>query len=459
MRFLKEHYPLLILLVLALATRFLFLWYPSEVVFDEVHFGKFVSAYSTGKYYFDIHPPLGKLMIAGFGKIMGVQPGAAFERIGEKADQKELLVLRFLPALFGVLLVLLIYQLAQALGASKRAAFLAGFLVLFDNAFLVEAKFILVDTFLLVFGFSAILFFLLARKQVLFWRQTILYILAAVFAGLSFSIKWTGLAFWGVIVAFIIFDTLADFFRKHRLPLHTSMLKGMARLLIFCVVPFLVYLLAFVVHFQALSLSGPGDAFMSVDFQKTLSGNQISQEIKPLPFWSKFRELNEKMYFYNSTLKSNHSDASKWYQWPLGRNSVWYWHEVDGDIVGNIHLLANPVVLFATLLGVFWGIWKLLRERKYAIFLLIFGYFASLLPFMFVSRVAFLYHYLPALTFAILLFSLISDRFFEKRSPRLYFRFLGLILLVFLIISPLSYGFPMSRVESNYYRLLVQLFH
>ena len=34
-----------------------------QVVFDEYHFGKFVNGYITGEYFFDIHPPLGKLLL------------------------------------------------------------------------------------------------------------------------------------------------------------------------------------------------------------------------------------------------------------------------------------------------------------------------------------------------------------------------------------------------------------
>ena len=62
---------LLLLTLLALATRFYNLAHPAEIVFDEQHFGKFISAYLTGEYFFDIHPPLGKLMIAGVAKLAG----------------------------------------------------------------------------------------------------------------------------------------------------------------------------------------------------------------------------------------------------------------------------------------------------------------------------------------------------------------------------------------------------
>jgi dolichyl-phosphate-mannose--protein O-mannosyl transferase len=57
--------------------------WPAQVVFDEVHFGKFVNGYITGRYFFDIHPPLGKLLIALVAYSYGYDGTQPFDHIGE----------------------------------------------------------------------------------------------------------------------------------------------------------------------------------------------------------------------------------------------------------------------------------------------------------------------------------------------------------------------------------------
>lgn len=48
-----------------------------------------------------------------------------------------------------------------------------------------------------------------------------------------------------------------------------------ARAIGLILIPFVVYLSFFYVHFAILTKSGPGDTFMSPQFQETLAGNEL----------------------------------------------------------------------------------------------------------------------------------------------------------------------------------------
>lgn len=64
----------ILLSVLSFLTRFYKLELPAAVVFDEFHFYKFVSMYRKKLHLFDIHPPLGKLILLLGGYIGNFNP-------------------------------------------------------------------------------------------------------------------------------------------------------------------------------------------------------------------------------------------------------------------------------------------------------------------------------------------------------------------------------------------------
>lgn len=458
--YLKKERLTILLLFLALASRFLFLSYPSEVVFDEVHFGKFVSAYFTQEYYFDIHPPLGKMMIAGFAKIAGLDfggrtPDAIFSQIGDQMDKNALFVLRFLPALFGALFVVLIYKLLLLFGLSRNSAFLGASLVIFENSFLSQSKFILVDIFLMFFGFSALYFFMLSRKYADFNAKNVLFLVfSSTFAAMAFSVKWTGLSFLGIILVWIFIS-----FLKNR-PKKFSRL--LAKGVIFTIIPLLVYLYIFYIHFALLPKSGFGNGYMSPAFQKTLSGNSILENVSPLNFGQKFIELNSAMYTYNKNITAQHPFSSKWYQWPLGQKPIWYWSKNLGTSEQNLYLLGNPIVWLLVLISAFFPIFALIipkirKKLPKTIFILLFAYFANLLPYIFIGRVTFLYHYLPSLTFGIIIFSILADKLIVKFRLAIYLTVFIFALAAFAAVLPLTYGFPLPSSVISAYRAILKL--
>src|SRR3989344_2078192 len=296
---------LLIITLLSATTHFAFFSYPNQTVFDEVHFGKFISGYYTHEYYFDIHPPLGKLVVAGFAKIFDFKPdlpdgkaGFSFAQICEKFHVEKYLALRFLPSLAGALLPVVIFLLALQLKFTPIGAFVAGFLVAIENALIVQTHFILMDGFLLIFGFLTLLFYFKLRYTLHASRYKILM---AIFGGLTISIKWTGLTFLALP---LIIETWS--YLKNR-----SFERFIRQLIFFVIIPLMIYFSVFALHFSLLTKPGPGDAFMSPNFRKE---NVVK----------KFVELNIQMYQSNQRLTATHPYGSRWYSWPFMARPIFY---------------------------------------------------------------------------------------------------------------------------------------
>lgn len=66
---------------------------------------------------------------------------------------------------------------------------------------------------------------------------------------------------------------------RRRLTMQEVMNHFWARAVGLILVPTIVYLFWFYVHFAILTHSGPGDDFMSTEFQETLKGNTMADGI------------------------------------------------------------------------------------------------------------------------------------------------------------------------------------
>jgi dolichyl-phosphate-mannose-protein mannosyltransferase len=432
---------------LAVVTRLVAITHPRAIVFDEVYFREFALRYLDGSFFFDIHPPLGKLLLAGWAKLLGISAAVP------SADP--VVALRVLPALAGAALVAVFYLFLRELTASRRVATFGAALLLLDNAILVESRLILVDSMLLLFGLSALTCYLAARRHTgrAHW---ILLTAAAVLAGMAASTKWTGLTTLGVIG----FAWLARTLRQR-----VSWRLALPQTVILLAVPALVYVGTFALHFQLLPHSGPGDAFMSQRFQSTLAGNPQYDPAAQVSFTDKFIELNLALRDYNLSLdNSTHPYSSHWLSWPVLQRPVYYW--TGTSTTGEheyIYLLGNPVIWWGLLAGVV--VVALAWTRNPARFdrhrgsmaLLGLAWVANYLPFVLIRRPMFLYHYFFAFLFCLAAVSIglgllagwmTEDKkvwqFPSRRSAAIYGGILALALAGFVFFAPISFGLPLS---------------
>lgn len=269
--------------VLAFVTRFWGISHPNEVVFDEVHFGKFASYYLERTYFFDVHPPFAKLLFAFMGWLVGYNGHFHFENIGDSYIDNKVpyVAFRALPAILGALTVSVSYLIMWESGYSVPACVLAAGLVLFDNAHIGQTRLILLDATLVLAMACSLLFYIKFYKlrHEPFSRKWWKWLILTGFAlSCDISTKYVGLFAFVTIGSAVVIDLweLLDIKRPGGVISLPSFGKHFAaRVVGLIVLPFLFYLFWFQVHFAVLSRSGPGDDFMSPEFQETLSDNAM----------------------------------------------------------------------------------------------------------------------------------------------------------------------------------------
>lgn len=102
--------------------------------FDELHYGRYVSLYAKGIFFFDAHPPLGKQLLYLAGYAANYDGNFTFDKIGsEYTENVPIRALRLVPALAGSLLVGVTYKLMLYVSLYQWSAILAALLVLFGN--------------------------------------------------------------------------------------------------------------------------------------------------------------------------------------------------------------------------------------------------------------------------------------------------------------------------------------
>ncbi|EPT00756.1 hypothetical protein FOMPIDRAFT_1162813 [Fomitopsis schrenkii] len=276
-----------ILTILSFAFRFYKINHPDQVVFDEVHFGKFASYYIRRQYYFDVHPPLAKMLFGLAGWFVGYDGHFLFDNIGDSYTENHVpyVGMRALSAFMSSMTVPVVYGIMKECGYSTIIAAFSACLVLFDNAHVAQGRLILLDAILIFFISMTMYCYVRFRKlrYLEFSPEWWGWLLGTgTFMACAWSSKVNGIltvVAIGIPVLIDLWDIL-DVKKGHSMEYFTK--HFMARATGLIGLPIFLYLFFFWIHLTILTNTGPGDTFMSPAFQETLEGNELllnSQEI------------------------------------------------------------------------------------------------------------------------------------------------------------------------------------
>jgi dolichyl-phosphate-mannose-protein mannosyltransferase len=152
------------------------------------------------------------------------------------------------------------------------------------------------------------------------------------------------------------------------------------------------------------------------------------------------------MYRASASLTTSHPDASLAWSWLFMTKPIFYWHAPGR----SLYFLGNPAVWWGVTFLFVWNVGKECFKKngfepdlsKIALFAVMLSY----VPLAVMTRVLFLYHFLTPLTYAELFVGATADAYTKKNV----FWMIALILIGFLYLSPVTYGFSMPHWYWDY---------
>ncbi len=387
----KFYYAIFFIFIAATVLRFYALPSPPDQIFDEVYFPVFAQDYLTQTDFFDAHPPLGKLIIAGSIRLFGNNP----------------LGWRYFNALTGLMLLAVGAGLAYDLTGRRESALLALTLMAIDPMALVESRVGLINIYLAFFSLLGLWFG---------WRwwkgknaPWLNYILALVFFSGAAAVKWIGLGALGAMVLFII---LAYVLLKISPPRITW-----KHILLLLIIPAI---------------------YLSIFIPDALRGQDIV-------WW------HTSAYNYHAHLNATHPYGANWWTWPIVQRPIWlYFKSVRPGTIRGIIELGNVVTWIGGLIALFTSLigFRFLAKNKRPTYLFVITtYFSLYLPWIAISRVKFIYHYFVPVLILLILLAVALDDFIFSYPQR---KWLGYVFLLagaafFFYFVPLLIGYPIPE--------------
>ena len=278
---------------LAVIVRLAMIGNPGVVVFDEVHFGGFAAKYIRGEFFFDLHPPLARLLVTLSGWLSGFKGDFNFHDIGVEYSRHQVpyVGMRVFSGVFGVATIPFAFVTMLALGASKLAAVSVALMVLFENSLITQSRLILLDSYLIFFTAASLMFWSVFSRLdkektsqfgVHWWSSLAL---TGFNLGCAASCKWVGL----FTVASVGVQVIAGLWRmwcNTLIPIKSIAKAFSARALCLILLPAVVYVSTFWVHFKLLSNHSPTVNSFTLQFQQNFAESKIPATNGPVYYGS-----------------------------------------------------------------------------------------------------------------------------------------------------------------------------
>ncbi|KAJ9578981.1 hypothetical protein L9F63_024911, partial [Diploptera punctata] len=303
---------------------------PDHVCWDETHFGKMGSWYINRTFFFDVHPPLGKMLIALSGYLTGYDGQFPFEKPGDKYENVNYVGMRMFCTFLGACIVPFGFIIVWELTRSLKAATFSSMFILCDVGILTLTQYILLDPILLFFVTGSVMGMVKVhscRNRAFSSSWWFWLIFTGVMLACAISVKFVGLfvvILVGIHTVADLWDVLGDLSK----PVRYTVKHFIARAVCLIILPAFLYVMFFYIHLLVLSKRY---GFYSSAFQSQLEGNSLYNASMP----------REVAYGAAITLKNHRTGGgylhSHWHLYPEGvgarqQQVTTYTHKDDNNL-------------------------------------------------------------------------------------------------------------------------------
>ncbi len=373
--------------------------------FDEIYHARTAWEHLNDIWPYEIsHPPLGKIILSIGIQLFGMTPFGW----------------RFMGTLCGVLMLPVMYAFLRKLFGGIWVPALGSLVFASDFMHFSQTRIATIDSYAVFF----ILLMYYFMYRYLTEENKLCLALSGISFGLGAASKWTCLYAGAGLAVLWLLHWVRKLLREKRdiRPL----LKNIGFCLVFFLfLPGLIYYLSYIPYGNAEGC---------------------------LPFSSRYTRIvldnQEFMFSYHAGVTAEHPYSSRWYQWMLNIRPILYYLEYfDDGSRSSIAAFLNPALCWGGFLFLFVLLYAAIgRKNKTASFILI-GYAAQVLPWMFIDRVTFEYHYFAASVFLVLAVAYVFDilRQNVKNWLPMCLGFTAVSVLLFAVFYPALSGAPINN--------------
>ena len=362
--------------------------------FDEIYHARTAYEHLRGIYpYEKTHPPLGKLITSLGVALFGMTPFGW----------------RFMPALFGALMLPPLFILLKWMFGKTSVAACGTLLFAFDFMHFVQTRISTIDVYAVFFILCMYLCmyrYITSGLDAPFWKTAPPLILAGLSFGIGAATKWVCVyAGGGLLALFLLYlYRRAGHYRGNERNIAPFLIGTvLAALFSFLLIPGVLYAACYLPYAAA---TAPDGGFAgAADFVRAA--------------WEAFCDNQRYMFKYHAGLVAEHPYAARWYAWLFDWKPIlYYWNPLkDEGTRGSLWAFTNPLTTWAGLGAIAaCGIGAVRRRSHTALFIVI-GFLSQLLPWIPISRITFPYHYFPSVIFLCAALAYVFDRMVE-RGPK-----------------------------------------